>query len=186
MTFLPDDVGIVRRVCSQSSINKQLVQVAQRRHGDPRFGEHHDGTRDGVEHPCRHHFDYARLGFNMDDTAGTALLNIANLCAPAVQWMPAIVNFNFLPDMGRMTANLRSGARTGCLWGPSVPDGVPPTSWGCWPPPRQMGWTRMLGSPTCLRVCPPRLTAISTCFCRFPHTGNPRRSADHDCSVVSM
>jgi hypothetical protein len=32
----------------------------------------------------------------------------------SVQRMPAILDYNFLPDMGRMTARLFSAARLGC------------------------------------------------------------------------
>jgi len=34
-----------------------------------------------------------------------ALLNVTNLDATTIQRMPSIIDFNFLPDMGRMSAN---------------------------------------------------------------------------------
>jgi hypothetical protein len=40
----------------------------------------------------------------MNDAAGRALLSVMGICTSTVERMPAIVNFNFLPDMGRMTA----------------------------------------------------------------------------------
>jgi hypothetical protein len=38
----------------------------------------------------------------MDDPTSAALLNISNLDATTKQRMPTIMDFNFLPDMGRM------------------------------------------------------------------------------------
>jgi len=38
----------------------------------------------------------------MDDSTSTALLDVANLDAAPKQRMPPILNFDFLPDMGRM------------------------------------------------------------------------------------
>jgi len=40
----------------------------------------------------------------MDDTAAGALLAVMRSNSSAIKRMPAVVNFNFLPDMGRMTA----------------------------------------------------------------------------------
>ena len=40
----------------------------------------------------------------MDDAAAGALLAVVRSDASAVEGMPAVVNFNFLPDMGRMNA----------------------------------------------------------------------------------
>ncbi|WP_256390506.1 hypothetical protein [Paraburkholderia phytofirmans] len=41
----------------------------------------------------------------MNYLTSAALLNIPNLDVMPIQWMPTIVDFNFLPDMGRMSAN---------------------------------------------------------------------------------
>ena len=41
----------------------------------------------------------------MNYLTSAALLNISNLDVMPIQWMPTIVDFNFLPDMGRMNAN---------------------------------------------------------------------------------
>jgi hypothetical protein len=40
----------------------------------------------------------------MNDAAGGALFAVMGICPTTVERMPAIVNFNFTPDMGRMTA----------------------------------------------------------------------------------
>jgi len=41
----------------------------------------------------------------VDYTTSTALLDFSNLDATTIQQMPTIMNFNFLPDMGRMNGN---------------------------------------------------------------------------------
>jgi hypothetical protein len=41
IALLPDGVGIVGRVSSQTSVDKQLMQIAQRRHGDSRLTQFH-------------------------------------------------------------------------------------------------------------------------------------------------
>jgi len=40
----------------------------------------------------------------MDDASTGALLTVVNANATPVVRMPAVMNYNFLPDMGRMTA----------------------------------------------------------------------------------
>jgi hypothetical protein len=50
----------------------------------------------------------------MDDADAAALFAVEGSYTPAVKWMPRVVNFNILPDMGRMTARLRSVASHGC------------------------------------------------------------------------
>ncbi|MEM5300266.1 hypothetical protein VSR82_39635, partial [Burkholderia sp. JPY481] len=44
-----------------------------------------------------------------------SLLDVSYLDATPIQRMPTVMDFNFLPDMGRMIANLLSAGRTGCL-----------------------------------------------------------------------
>jgi len=50
----------------------------------------------------------------MDDPTSAALLNISNLDATTKQRMPTIMDFNFLPDMGRMNGNWQLDGQTGC------------------------------------------------------------------------
>ena len=41
----------------------------------------------------------------MHYATAAALFNVTNLDATTIQRMPSIVDFKFLPDMGRMSAN---------------------------------------------------------------------------------
>jgi hypothetical protein len=64
----------------------------------------HCRTDPGVEHPLGKHGYDARFDLNVDDAPAGALLAVVGSNTPAVKRMPRIVNYNFSPDMGRMTA----------------------------------------------------------------------------------
>lgn len=78
----------------------QLVERIQR---NPRHAELHARTYRGAEHPRSDDDDDPRLDLYVDDLAVRALLAVLTPDAATVQRMPAIEDFNFLPDMGRMT-----------------------------------------------------------------------------------
>jgi hypothetical protein len=80
------------------------MQVAQRIRRDLRSPERHDGAHPGVEHPRRKRCYDARFDLDVYDAAASALLAILSSHTSAVEGMPRVMNYNFLPDMGRMTA----------------------------------------------------------------------------------
>ena len=80
------------------------MQIPQRIRRNERRPEDHSGADARVEHPIRKYRYHARLDLDMDDTAAGALLAVMRSNSSAIERMPAVVNFNFLPDMGRMTA----------------------------------------------------------------------------------
>lgn len=59
-----------------------------------------------IELPCGHHRDDTGLELDMCGLSGRAPLNQNAARAPAVQRMPAIMDDDIPPDMGRMTARL--------------------------------------------------------------------------------
>lgn len=80
------------------------MQVTQGIYRDSRRPQRHASADTRIQHPigqCRYD---ARLDLNMNDAATGALLAVMSVCTSAVEGMPAIVNRNFAPDMGRMTA----------------------------------------------------------------------------------
>jgi hypothetical protein len=87
------------------SIDKKFVQIAQGRYADARLVEKQSGARGGIQHPFGYDLNLAVARIDMDDPASAAPLNISNLDATAKQRMPTIMDFNFLPDMGRMIGN---------------------------------------------------------------------------------
>jgi len=88
---------------SKVELAQQLVQLGQRLHRRPRRSELHAGARRGVEHPRLHDDDDARRAFDVNYLPVRALLAVVPPQPAAVQGVPAVEDFNFLPDMGRMT-----------------------------------------------------------------------------------
>jgi hypothetical protein len=102
--LLLDDGRIVQRASSETTLDQQLMQLSQRRYGHPRRAKRHSGARSRVEHPRSHDNDHAGRRFDVNDLAAGAPLRILAANAPAIECVPAVTNFNFLSDMGRMTA----------------------------------------------------------------------------------
>jgi len=80
------------------------MQVAQGIRRDLWRLERHRDADPGVEHPLRKCRYDARFDLNVDDASASPLLAIVSSDTSAVEGMPRIVNYNFPPDMGRMTA----------------------------------------------------------------------------------
>jgi hypothetical protein len=103
MLFLLDDGRIVQEASSDSALNQEVMQLNQRRYCDARHAERHTSAGNGIEHPCRHHDDYARRYLNVHNLAAGALFDMLAPDSAPMESVPAVMNFNFLPDMGRMT-----------------------------------------------------------------------------------
>jgi len=87
-------------------IDKQLMQFNQGRDRHPRRSQLHPGTSGGIEHPCRDDHDVAGRHLDMNNLAAGAPLDVLASNSPPIQRMPAVMNLNLLPDMGRMTVRL--------------------------------------------------------------------------------
>src|SRR6476660_6663302 len=87
------------------------MQFSQGRDRHPRRPQLHPGTSGGIEHPCRDDHDVAGRHLDMNNLAAGAPLDVLSSNPPPIQRMPAVMNLNLLPDMGRMTVRLRSAAR---------------------------------------------------------------------------
>ena len=80
------------------------MQVTQSIYRDPRRPKGHAGAYAGIQHPIRQRRYDTWLNLNMNDSTRGALLAVMCVGTSTVEGMPAIVNFNFTPDMGRMNA----------------------------------------------------------------------------------
>jgi len=107
-------VGNTRAASPKSSLRQQLVQLGQRIHRCLRGAQFHVSASRSIEHPGGNYDDKAWSNYNADYLAGGTLIAVFASDATSIQRVPAIENFNFLPDMGRMTRSLPSGAATGC------------------------------------------------------------------------
>jgi hypothetical protein len=80
------------------------VQVTQNSRGTPWPAQCHRGADAGVKHPrWQSRYDTC-FDLDMDDASTSSLFAVVNSDATTMVGMPAIVNYNFSPDMGRMTA----------------------------------------------------------------------------------
>ncbi|WP_292589544.1 hypothetical protein [Mesorhizobium sp.] len=111
--LLLDDVWIAQRASSDSLLDEQLMQLSERHRGYARRAKRHSGTDGRIEHPSGHDDDHAGRHFNVNDLAAGAPLCVQAANPPPTKCVPAVTNFNFLPDMGRMTARLRSAGAIG-------------------------------------------------------------------------
>jgi hypothetical protein len=107
MLLLLDDGRIVPGASSETALDQQLMQLSQCRQLDARRAERHSGAGGRVEHPCRDHDDYAGRYFDMNDIAAGAPLDILAAKAAPIECVPAIMELDLLPDMGRITGRLQ-------------------------------------------------------------------------------
>jgi hypothetical protein len=101
--LLQDDGRIVREASPDSLLHQQTVELNQRRDRHARRPQRHAGAGGGIKHPGRHHDDLAGNHLYMNDVAAGAALHVLTPKSPFIKRVPAIVDFNHLPDMGRMT-----------------------------------------------------------------------------------
>lgn len=94
--------------------DQNAVQLGEspHRHAWWTQGEGRAGGR--VQHPASDRNDDTVADLYVDEFAGGAAFAVHPSQASAVQPMPTVEDLNFLPDMGRMNRNWRSGGRTGC------------------------------------------------------------------------
>jgi hypothetical protein len=100
---LPSDSRIAGGVSPEATLNEESRQIAQRRDIDARHANFiHAGAGGSIEHPVRQHHDHAGRRLDVNDAATGALLAVLLADPSPVQRMPAIVDLNFRPAMGRM------------------------------------------------------------------------------------
>ena len=103
MMLLLGDVRTAPGASPGTTLDQQTVQVGERRHRHTRRAELHPGTGDRVEHPRRDDRDHAGRHLDVHEATGETILAVVPPDAPPVQRMPAVMNHDLLPDMGRMT-----------------------------------------------------------------------------------
>jgi hypothetical protein len=106
ISLLLDDDRVVRRASPISSLAEESMQFDERVHRHPAGADLHACARDRIEHPRRDNRDDAGLRFDLHEPPGDTLLAAAEANATPVEGMPAIMDHDFLPDMGRMTRRL--------------------------------------------------------------------------------
>jgi hypothetical protein len=102
------------------------MQLNQRRYRHARRADLHPGAGGGIQDPRRGHNDHAGCRLEVNNGPGYALLATLAPDAAAIEGVPAILDLDLLPDMGRMTGRLRSAARIICSPAPMPEAGAPP------------------------------------------------------------
>jgi hypothetical protein len=104
LMLLPlDDVRIVPGASSETALDQQMMKIAQRRYRDAwRADRRHAGADDRIQHPRGDRRDHARHRLDVNDPTGKALLTVTPPDTAPIERVPAVMNLNFLPDMGRM------------------------------------------------------------------------------------
>ena len=78
------------------------MALTKRGEGHARYAQFHANANQRVQHPGRHHREYARQDFDMDELPGPASVDTLDTQTPTEKRMPTVVDHNELPDMGRM------------------------------------------------------------------------------------
>jgi hypothetical protein len=104
ISVLLDDWGVITEASPKSALQKKQTHIPESVHREARCAEGHSSTDTGVDHPVwQYRYDAGRH-LDMNDPAASALFTVLNPQSSAIKRVPTIVNFNFLPDMGRMDA----------------------------------------------------------------------------------
>jgi hypothetical protein len=74
----------------------------------------HSSAGSRIQHPCRHHDDGPGRQLDVNNLATGALFDILAPNATTIECVPAILDLDLLPDMGRMTGQLLSAERMLC------------------------------------------------------------------------
>jgi len=102
IAFPPNESFIARRVSGRAGPYQHLLQCQQRRQINARRAHHHRRTRDRIEHPAGNADDDACRSLHLHKLAGRSLLHPPNKNLASKIRVPWIVDFQLLPDMGRM------------------------------------------------------------------------------------
>jgi hypothetical protein len=78
------------------------MELGQRRYGDARCAECHPGADRRIEHPRRQPDDHAGRHGDVNNLAAAAPLSVLAPKAAPIKCMPAVIDLDLLPDMGRM------------------------------------------------------------------------------------
>jgi hypothetical protein len=102
IVFLPNDGDIAPGVCGHSSVDQQSVQIDKRRQIDPRRAHGHPGASHGIKHPAGNRNHDPGRPLYLQKLTRRSLLHTADANFAPKIWVPTIVDFKLLPDMGRM------------------------------------------------------------------------------------
>jgi hypothetical protein len=119
------DVMNTSAASPKSLLGQKLMQLVERIQRHPRRAEFHGRADRRAEHPRGNDDDYPWRDFYVNNLPVGSLLAVLTPHPAAVEGMPAVEDFNFLPDMGGMTRRLLSAERDGYSRAVSWPGNAP-------------------------------------------------------------
>ena len=102
--LLPGDGDIATGASPKSANLEQPMQIHQSIRREAGRPDRHYRANSSVEHPLREYCCDARFELNVHDASTGALLTVLGSDRTPEKGMPRIVNYNFSPNMGGMTA----------------------------------------------------------------------------------
>jgi hypothetical protein len=101
--YLQGDGRIAPEASPKSALGQQMMQLDERRYRHAWRADLHAGARDRIQQPGCNHDDHARRHLEMDKVPRGALLAPDQPDRVPMKRMPAIMDLDVLPDMGRIT-----------------------------------------------------------------------------------
>jgi hypothetical protein len=102
MVILPNDSGIAPGVCGVGGTHQQPLQFNKRHEIHARRALGHRGANDGVKHPVSNGNNHAGRTHDAQKSTRRSLRNAPDDDLVAKIGVPAVLDFQLLPDMGRM------------------------------------------------------------------------------------
>jgi hypothetical protein len=102
IVFLPNDCDIVPGVCGVASVDQQPIQFDKCRQIDAWRAHDHSGASHRIEHPTGNGNHDTGRPLHLKKLACRSLLYASHDDFAAKIWMPSIMDFKLLSDMGRM------------------------------------------------------------------------------------
>ena len=100
--ILPNDSGIARRVRGVGGAHQEPLQFNKCRKIHARCAHGHRGANDGIKHPVSDGNNHARRTQDAEKSTRRSLCYAPDDDLAAKIGMPAVMDFQLLPDMGRM------------------------------------------------------------------------------------
>jgi hypothetical protein len=125
---LLDNCCVIRKDLPESVILEYPIEVRQRLQRYLRLSERHRGTGRAVEHPPFHGRRYSGFVLDNDDFRSAALLAVVASDMPTIKRMPAVMDLDFFPDMGRMSGRWQLEEKIGSSPAPTRAASASPIS----------------------------------------------------------
>ena len=118
------DGETIWRASLKTTLDQELVKLKQRSKRYARGAQVHLRANHGIDHPSGSGNDMPRRDNEMNDPIVGAFLAVLAAKPASEIRMPAIMDFNLLPNMGRMTPTLGSQGRSARLAYPKLDRGT--------------------------------------------------------------